>query len=305
MGARLTLRRAWESYEAANLFRVRSLATDRGRIEHVLGFFGKATPAATLTFKDVDSYRRLRRGEITIRKSAPSAATLNREIELLARILAFAVSRKLLAVNPLASVEYEPEDNVRQVVVKEELLGQVLAACRGWLRPFVLLAIDSGMRRTEIVKLRWSQVDEKAGLIDLAAVDTKTRQPRTTILSDRARAAIAELPRAETWVFTNPRTGKHYDPAAVTQCFRKAMVDAGITAADGREIWLHDCRRTFVTQSRRSGIAETVVMKMTGHRTPSVFERYNIRDRGDLLRAREVLEGTHAGHRVHDPMGVA
>ncbi len=312
MSAGLTLERAWQVYQSANAHRLRALDTERGRIAHLLGFFGQGRQAAGLTFEDVDAYRYHRRSTITIRKTPPTTTTLNREVEVLARILGFAASRGLINANPLASIEYEPEHNIRPVVVGEDLLARVVDVCRGWLRAFVLLAIDSGMRRTEIVKLRWSQVDEQGGLIHLHAAETKTREARSTILSDRALAAIAELPRGATWVFTNPRTGRHYEPTAVTQAFRKTMTDGGVTA-DGREIWLHDLRRSFVTNSRRSGIPESVIKAMTGHRTSSVFERYNIRDLSDLLRARNILARAHVvaandnlrGNRDSNPKGDA
>jgi integrase len=299
----LTLSRAWDVYCNANGGRVRSLDTDRGRARHLFAFFGPDKRCATLTLEDVDAYRAQRRREVTVRKGPPSPATRNREVELLARLLAFAVSRRLLAANPLSGVEYEPQDNVREVVVKEDLLERILAVCAPWLRAFVLVAIDSGMRRTEIATLRWDRVDLEQGLINLSAVSTKTRLARTTILSDRARRAIADLPRSERWVFPSSRTAGHIDPSHVTSAFRWTLKDAGIAAPDGGPIWLHDLRRSFVTNSRRRGIAETVVMKMTGHRTASVFERYNIKGVEDVLRAREVLGGAHpAPNRVEHPI---
>jgi integrase len=294
----LTLTRAWDAWCNANTGRVRSIDSDRGRVRHLFRLFGLERRLATLTLEDVDAYRAQRRREITVRKGPPSPATRNREVELLARLVAFAVTRRLLRSNPLEGLEFEPEDNIREVVVKEELLERILAACVPWLRAFVLVAIDSGMRREEVVRLRWEQIDDEQGLISVFAVDTKTRQARNTILSDRARDAIAALPRTGRWVFMSPVTGQHLHADFVGKTFRLAMVDAGITAPDGRQIWLHDLRRSFATNSRRRGIPEAVVMRMTGHRTQAVFERYNIVAAEDILRARQVLG---ADRRVANP----
>jgi len=290
----LTLSRAWDVYCNATTGRVRSIDTERGRVRHLFRILGPEKRVATLTLDDVDAYRAQRRTETTVRKGPPAPATRNREVELLVRLLSFAVSRRLLHANPLAGVEYEPEDNIRTVVVGDALLERILAVCVPWLRAFVLVAIDSGMRREEVVRLRWEQIDDE-GVVDLYAGDTKTREARNTILSQRARDALAALPRSARWVFPSPVTGKHLNADFVFKSFRLAMLDAGIAAPDGCQIWLHDMRRSFITNSRRRGLDETTVMLCTGHRTRSAFERYNVRSREDLIRARDVLERSRGG----------
>jgi integrase len=55
-------------------------------------------------------------------------------------------------------------------------------------------------------------------------------------------------------------------------------------------LWFHDLRRSFVTRARRVGVPESVVMRMSGHRTRAVFERYNVVDTQDLRAAVRALE---------------
>lgn len=289
----LTVREAWKLYEAANTERVRSIGDDVARARRALDFFGDRR-AATLTLEDVDAYRQwLREAVSAIKKRPLSVASRNRHVEILSRVINFAVSRKLLRSNPLAAIEYEPEDNIRRVVIDPPLLDRILAVLDPFMRAFVLVAIDSGMRRKELTSLRWDHIDEPRGLVEIEAVDTKTRQARTTLLSGRAKQALAEIPRQPGFVFGNPRTGKPYDHFYIYARFKDALSEAGINAPDGRRIWIHDLRRAFVVNARRNGIPETVVMQLTGHRTQLVFERYNIKGLEDVIQARKTLETAH------------
>ena len=63
-----------------------------------------------------------------------------------------------------------------------------------------------------------------------------------------------------------------------------------MTHAELHGLWFHDLRRSFITRARRVGVPESVVMRMSGHRTRAVFERYNVVDTQDLRAAVRALE---------------
>jgi len=73
-----------------------------------------------------------------------------------------------------------------------------------------------------------------------------------------------------------------------------------VAKVEGR--WFHDLRRSFVTRARKLGVSDSVVMRMSGHRTRAVFDRYNVLDEKDLREAVRVLEKFG---RVLDTMGVS
>ena len=102
--------------------------------------------------------RRLKRGRIPTREQAQA-------IEHKLRV-------KLLRV-----------PNVRRVVLDEEAFQRLSAKAEAWLRPILLVAFDTGMRKSEVLKLRWSQIDLKAGAVRLEAEDTKTDEPRVVYLT--------------------------------------------------------------------------------------------------------------------------
>jgi len=63
------------------------------------------------------------------------------------------------------------------------------------LRPIILVAYDTGMRRGEVLRLRWDQVDLREGRLRLGAEDTKTDRPRNVYLTTRTLDALRALPR--------------------------------------------------------------------------------------------------------------
>src|SRR5260370_39069113 len=72
--------------------------------------------------------------------------------------------------------------------------------------------------------------------------------------------------------------------------FRRACIHGGLEG-----VWFHDLRRSFATNARRRGVPESVVMKLSGHRTRSVFDRYNVVSEDDLRSAvRQIESGATA-----------
>jgi integrase len=85
----------------------------------------------------------------------------------------------------------------------------------------------------------------------------------------------------------NPATGKPWPD--IQGAAERAREKAGLEG-----VWVHDLRRSFVTQARRSGLPESVVARFSGHRTPAVFKRYNIVEEQDLKAAVQVLNRARA-----------
>src|SRR5438309_653011 len=150
---------------------------------------------------------------------------------------------------------------------------------------------QDGLR--EVLGLRWSQVNLKEGVIKLSAEDTKTEEPRTVFLTSRVLEALEAQPRhiKSDWVFTNPETEEAWKD--IRKAFRRACKAAKLTG-----VWFHDLRRSFVTNARRRGVPESVVMRMSGHRTRAVFDRYNIVEDDDL---REAVKRIEAGRAISAP----
>jgi integrase len=280
----------WSAYQPIAKRDNDAWQTDLGRAKHLVRHLAMRR-AFSLTLKDIDAYRTRRLSESTLRGTQPASATLDREVELLKRILNYAVACGTLPNNPVANAKLLRKPNVRRVVLDEAAFQRLLEASEESLKPILLVAFDTGMRQREILDLRWEQVDLRQGVVRLAPQDTKGEESRLVVLTKRVRTVLEELPRGlpSTPVFRNPRTGEAW------QDIRKAFHRAG-KAAGLDEVWFHDLRRSFVTRARRLGVPESVVMRMSGHRTRAVFDRYNIVSEDDLREAVSRIEAENFGH---------
>ncbi len=261
-----------------------SYQTDHGRAKCLLKHLGSRKVMA-LTVEDVDAYRHTRLRETTVRKQPPTPATLDRELELLKRILNYAVDCQKLPHNPLQRAKFLRVPNVRRKAVNEEFFQQLLAAAEPELKAILLIGFDTGMRKREVLDLIWEQVDLKGGAIHLAQQDTKGEDARLVVLTARALDALKALTQGlpHVPVFPNPETGAPWQD--IRKMWRRACEAAGLEG-----LWVHDLRRSFVTGARKAGVAESVVMRMSGHKTRAVFDRYNIVSEEDLRAAVTRLE---------------
>jgi len=287
-----TVRQLWTEYEPITKRDNDSWQSDVGRAAHVTRLLGDRR-ASRLTRGDVEEYRTKRNAETTRRGGAPSPGTLDREVELLKRFLNYAAACGRLPQNPIAHVKLLRVPNVRRVVLDEEAFQRLRAKAESWLRPILLVAFDTGMRKSEVLKLRWSQLDQKAGAVRLGAEDTKTEEPRVVYLTERVLKALSEQPRLlhADFVFVNPATAKPWTD--IQGAMERARDAAGLEG-----VWGHDLRRSFVTLARRSGLPESVVARFSGHRTAAVFKRHNIVEEQDLKPAVQVLNRTRKAAEV-------
>jgi len=293
VGRNVTVEEVWANYEPVTKRHNRSWKSDISRAKYLIRHLGRKK-VRELTRADIEEYWRLRADEKTVRGYTPSPQQLNLEAKLLRRSINYAVECGLVASNPITGLRSLRTQNVRQSTITEAQFTELYKAADEGLKPIITLAYDTGMRRGEILKLRWSSVNLREGIIYLTV--TKTDRPRVIHLTKRAHRELKKLPISISgYVFVNPKTNRPwYD-------IRKKWHRACKTAClEG--VWFHDNRRSFVTNARRRGVPESVVMKMSGHRTRSVFDRYNVISESDV---RDAVLAIETGRAKELEVGIA
>jgi integrase len=235
--------------------------------------------AARLTAAQIRTYIEQRRN------AEASDATINRELAIMRRGFKLAMREDPPLVRRMPYFPKLEEDNVRKGFLEPEQYEKLLEQLPVRLKALYVCAYHVGTRKGELRKVRWEQVDFDAGLIRLAAAQTKGKKARTLpIYGDMERWLRSQreaCPEGCPWVFfgAQKKTVSHHLPG-----WREACERAGLPG-----LLFHDLRRSAVRNMKRAGVQDTVAMAISGHRTRSVFDRYNIVDEGDIGSAAEKL----------------
>jgi integrase len=264
------------------------------RIELHLRPFFSGRRLISILADDARRYTAKRKGDTYRGKAVPNAE-INRELQVLKRILNLAVKDGRLPSRP--HIAMLREDNVRQGFFEAHQYESVLKHLPDELQPVVTFAYITGWRiASEVLPMTWAQVDFASGEVATAVRhDEERRRPRhlhdvrasssAPGSGDQARGAEkGGPPRAVVFwrMVAEGRRGpkKPRQIVSLTKAWKAACKAAG---CPGRIP--HDMRRTAVRNLSRVGVTTAVAMKITGHKTDSVFRRYDIVSEGDLREA--------------------
>jgi integrase len=250
-------------------------------------------------------------GELPEVRRLVARATVNRELAVLKRMFNLAIQAGKLHHKP--HFEMLREDNVRIGFFEREQYEATLRHLPLGMQPIVTFAYVTGWRiNSEVLPLEWRQVDLTIGEVRLDPGTTKNREGRVfyltaellQLLKDQ-RAEADRLQRKKKMIVQHVFFHRHVTQAGapghlagcrVTQnafyhAWQRARVAAGCPGSIP-----HDFRRTAIRNMVRAGIPERVAMKLSGHKTRSVFDRYNVVSDGDLRDAALRLGGHTGGH---------
>lgn len=236
--------------------------------------------ATQLDAKEIDEYI----AEQLEASMAP--ATINRRTQLLNQAYNLALLRGRLTKKP--HIRKLPERNIRQGFFEHEEFTQIIEHLPEHLRDYCRFAYLTGWRRGECSSLTWEDVDQRARLIHLRPERSKNGHARKVALEGQLWEIIQRrwndriVPRTN-GTTTMLRYVFHRDGHPIGE-FKKSWATACTAAGLGHKLF-HDFRRTAVRNMVRAGVPESVAMKISGHRTRAVFDRYNITDERDLREA--------------------
>ena len=217
-------------------------------------------------------------------------ATVNRELAILKHMIHKAVQWDLIdddVLKRVRKVKQLKENNRRLRYLTREEADRLIAACYkapkcSHLAPIIITALHTGMRRGEILKLKWEDIDFKNGFIFVK--DSKNYEGRAIPLSKTLQQVLQGLPRHISGYVFCDKNGKPYNE--IKKSFNRALKYAGI-----RDFHFHDLRHTFASWLVMEGVDLATVKELLGHKSINMTMRYAHLAPSHKEKAIKVLDG--------------
>lgn len=242
----------------------RSHLANVSRMKTLNKFFGsltlyEITPAHIEKFKSL----RLRQGV--------SKSTIDRELALLKRMFSVAIDWNYASENPVKKVKLFKPDNKRERVLTPEEETRLLAVAKDDLRMFLILLLNTGLRKMEALSLKWTDVDFEKKVLFVRAENSKSGRgrviPLNSILLSELKAWRARTLNSP-YVFPSPENPQKHR-VEIKIAFKNACKKAGIS-----NLMVHDLRGTFATKLLQSGTDVETTRAILGHHSIVITQRY-------------------------------
>src|SRR3989441_167863 len=217
-------------------------------------------------------------------KAGKTNATINRSLAAVSRMFQLAVRDGKLQRQNAPNIEFLKEAAPRKGFLELADFRRLRQELPEHLRALATLGFYTGMRKGEILKLNWGNVNLADSTLRLHAGETKNDGARTIPLTgevlEMLRILRQQNPNSKLVFAHNGQPIRHFEKSWKSACVRAGMPG----------LLFHDLRRTGVRNLIRAGVPERVAMSISGHKTRTIFDRYNIVSERDLHDASRKLE---------------
>ena len=246
-------------YSKANKAQATYQRQDRISIARLVSFF-KDKYIFEITPQMIEKYK-------TMRLEKVSPATVNRELACLKHMYTKAIEWEYVKSNPAKGVRLLKEPPGRLRYLNPEEIERLVSACAGHIRPIVITALNTGMRKSEILNLRWQEID----LVNrkITVINAKNNESRVIPINQTLYQELLGLSKRAKGEYVFPdRNG--YPFKEVKTAFSSALKRAGI-----EDFRFHDLRHTFGSHLVMQGVDIRTVQQVMGHKEIRMTMRYS------------------------------
>ena len=231
---------------------------DEEIVGHLVDFFKGKYPHE-ITPLDIENYKRQRREEV-------SPATVNRELSGLRNMYNRAIDWGMAEKNAVKGVKFFREDEGRVRFLEKEEIKRLYDACPAYLKPVVALAVSTGMRRGEILGLKWPDVDFRRRIITILGTRGQKRR-EVPIGLGISRLLLKQKKHPDSPYIFCRQDGRRI--GSFRKAFGRALGKAGI-----KDFTFHDLRHTFASHLVMRGVDLRTVQEIMGHSSFRTTLRY-------------------------------
>lgn len=234
--------------------------SEKHNLRHIRSYFGDCH-LGDITKLKVEQFRLERLKEV-------SRASVNKNVGCLRAMFNKAIEWGMYdGANPAAEIRFYKLDNKRTRYLEKEEIVRFLAACPEYLRDIVEFAIHTGMRKSEILYLKWRDIDLKNHIITI--LKTKNNEIRHIPMNRSVEDILFRVKKdpGSPYIFPS-KNGKPF--ANLKRSFRRALAKADI-----KNFRFHDLRHTFASQLVMAGVDLNTVRELLGHKDMQMTLRYS------------------------------
>ena len=267
--------------------------------QHLVPFFGKL-PLSKVSAFQISRYVKARtggraiksrtsKGIMTYKEAPPTSATINRELAVISHLFTKAIEWGWVHNRP--KIPRLKEENGRIVYLTARQASRLVECAKSdnnaQIYPFIVVGLSTGMRVSEILAIKKSNVftDRKVIYIPKAKAGAR-EQPITSQLAEFLEGYIEGLQPGCDWLFPSPasRTGHTVN---INKPFKRVVIAAGL---DPNKVVRHTLRHTAITHLVQAGVDLPTVKRISGHKTLIMVERYAHTNGDHINQAMEKLE---------------
>ena len=231
-------------------------------ISKVLGNFFRGMQINAVSSWHIEKYKSKRKAD------GLSLSTVNRELTVLKRIFNLGITWDLINENPVTGVKFFRIPIQKPRVLSEEEFKMFYNSASEHLKPILLVAISTGMRKGEILNLRWKDINFAENYIRVR--DSKNYESRDIPISDHLKRALLNLKEIDSekdYLFC------YHDKKPIEYIYKSfgtALKRAGINKCT-----FHSLRHTFATRAVMAGVDIVTLKELLGHKTIQMTMRYS------------------------------
>jgi integrase len=277
---------------------------------HLTPFFGE-TPLSKISAFDIERYKKQRTSELSVRGgirtgkvaagkspggrvTSVAPGTVNLELAALSHLMSKAVEWGWISHKP--PIRKFKLDNARSHYLTTEQISSLLAAAQQDINPqvylFMVIALETSMRRMEILSMRLEHIDLDRRTIFIPQAKAGARaQPITKHLADFLRGYCDAAEPGQEWLFpARTKTAKTGHATSIESAFRRVVTAAGL---DASQVLRHTLRHTAITHLVQAGVDLPTVQRISGHKTLTMVVRYAHQNGTHIQEAMDKLEARY------------